>query len=336
MPGALFAFIAAASFGLQSAATRRGVLASSAIIGIYITVVGGVPLFLLATALSGQLFRASSLSWEAYLLLAVVGPVHYLVGRYSIYRATGAMGANRASPLNAMSSPYAVAVAVIVLGERVTPLMGVGMALVMAAPFIMVQRRGQGESGAADRAEQAGPPGPAASSSSAERTSGAASWPGARARERAAPPRLRLAEGYLFGTLSAIAYGTTPILVRAALRDTGLSMLGGLVAYSSASILLLLALALPGRRALVRGRMDTTAIRWFAFAGVTIFLAQMFWFLALGAAPVTVVSPIMRSATVYTLLFSFLVNRRLESFGPRVLGGMGFAISGAVLVALRA
>ena len=335
MPGALFAIIAAASFGLQTAATRRGVLASSAIIGIYITVVGGVFLFLLATALSGQLFKASRLSWEAYLLLAAVGPVHYLVGRYSIYRATGAMGSNRTTPLNAMSAPYAVLVAVIVLSERITPLMGVGMAMVLTAPFIMLQPRGQGQHEPAPRAEQADPPGPADSSSSVEPPAGTAPWPGTPARERVARPPLRLAEGYLFGTLSAVAYGTTPIMVRAALEDTGLSILGGLVAHSSAAIVLLLALALPGRRALVRGRMDMTAVRWFTLSAMTIFLAQMFWFLALGAAPVTVVSPIMRSAAAYTVLFAFLINRRLESFGPRVLGGIVLAISGAALVALR-
>ena len=323
MPGAVYALLAAASFGFQSVATRRGVLASSAWTGIYITVIGGVPLFLLAATLSGQLFKASRLSAEAILLLMVAGSVHYLVGRYSSYRAIGAMGSTRTAPFHALSAPYSVVMAMLLLGERVTPLMGVGIGLVLFAPVVMIQRSVQGSSaGAAD------------SSDPGESASWAASGPGTRSRDRAAPPPLRLREGYLYGTLSSLAYGTTPIMIRAALRDTGLSLLGGLIAYSTAATLLLLSLGLPGRLASMRSTQGT-AVRWFMLGGVTIFMAQMLWFLALGAVPVTVVAPIMRTAALYTVFFSFLINRRLESFGPRVMLGVFLAVAGSVMVALK-
>lgn len=141
---------------------------------------------------------------------------------------------------------------------------------------------------------------------------------------------MRLAEGYFWGVIAALVYGSSPPIIRAAIGGTGLGIAGALVSYASASALLLLTFALPGRWASLQ--QIGKAGWWFALAGLTVFFAQMFRYVALDLAPVTVVSPLQQTGALFTVFLSFLVNRHLESFGPRVLVAIALAVSGSVLV----
>ena len=143
MLGALFAVLSALSFAFSTITARRGVIGSSASFGLYITVILGVPLFAIAALATGQLFDTFDLSPEDMGMLAAAGVLHFLVGRYCNYRCIDAIGANRSQPLQATNTIYSVVVAVIVLSEEVTPLMGVGIVLLVVGPLIMVERRRQ-------------------------------------------------------------------------------------------------------------------------------------------------------------------------------------------------
>ena len=54
----------------------------------------------------------------------------------------------------------------------------------------------------------------------------------------------RYLAGYIFASLAALAYGTTPIMARFALEHTGpaTGILGGLIAYVAATAVVALAL----------------------------------------------------------------------------------------------
>ena len=75
MLGALLALASAATFGLNSAALRRGVLTGGVLQAMAITVPLGVPLFLLANVLAGSvdsLVQFSLPSWAWFALAGVV------------------------------------------------------------------------------------------------------------------------------------------------------------------------------------------------------------------------------------------------------------------------
>lgn len=309
MLGALLAVCSALSFAFSTITARRGVIGSSASFGLYITVILGVPLFAIAALATGQLFDTFDLSTEALAMLAGAGVLHFLIGRYCNYRCIDAIGSNRSQPLQATNTIYSVVVAVLVLSEEVTPLMGVGIVLLVVGPLIMVERR---------RPAPASPNAPASA---------------------AAPPRPnaatnpRYVEGYTFGLLSAAAYGTSPIMIRYALEDTGLGIAGGMVAYVAAAGVLILALAIPGRIRDLRG-FSLQVVPMFAASAVAVFLAQLFRFAALAIAPVSLVTPLTRLGVVFVPTLSFVFNRNLESFSPRVLTGIALSGLGAVLLAL--
>jgi drug/metabolite transporter (DMT)-like permease len=310
--GALVAIFSALSFSLSDVSVRRGVARAPASQGAFVTILLGVPLFIAAALITGQLLRAGELSGHGYLLLAVAGVIHYVAGRNFNYAAIGAIGAARSSPIQSLTLPYSVFVAYFTLGEGVTTGMAIGMVLILLGPAIIVERRVGAVPVAATGA-------PVASAAAAEPARGF---------------ELRQAEGYLFAFCGAICYGSSPVLIRAALEDaSGLSILGGLVSYVAAAAVLLVSLLIPARRHLAAA-FQPEVMRAFAPAGFFVFMAQMLRFVALSIASVAVVATLLRFAGVFTLFLSWWFNRSLERITWRVVAGVLMSLSGAVLLVL--
>jgi drug/metabolite transporter (DMT)-like permease len=309
MLGAVFALLSALSFSLQNIMARRGVAQASPLAGAFITILLGVPIFAIGALITGQLLRMDILSLEDYMLLAAAGVVHFVVGRNFNYRAVAAIGAARVGPVQALTTPYSILIAVIFLGESISPVMGIGIVLILLAPAIMIERRARQPVAARVHT--------AAISGSAE-----------------ARFELRQMQGYVSAGMSAMAYGSSPVFIRAALENqSGLSVLGGLVSYTAAAALMLAGLALPGRRELLTSMRPST-VRLFLGAGFFVAMAQMFRFVALSLAPVSVVTTLTRSGSIFTLGLSWIVNRHLELITPRTVAGAVVSVSGAVLLVL--
>ena len=317
MIGALFALLGAATFGLNDATVRRGVVTGSVVQGLAVTVPIGVPLFFLAALASGQLFDVGDLAGLSVLMLAGAGVAHFVWGRYCNYRAVKAMGGNRAGPVQQTSLLVALVLAVVLLDESVGWLRLVGILLIVAGPTIMVER----QKASAPKAE--------AAATGLPRVAGGSN--GGDSAVVAKPVFTpRLAEGYTFALLSALGYGVSPILVRAGIEESGLSLLGGLISYgAAATVVVLVILASSNLRSSVR-QIEPSNLRWFVISGVAVFLAQMFRYMALAIAPVSVVASLMRLGLVFRVIFGYFLNRGYESFAPRVLLGIAISILGSV------
>ena len=303
MLGAFLALLAAAAFAFNNVSVRRGVVTGSVLQAIAVTVPIGVPLFLAASLAAGSLGAVAGFAPPALLWLALAGVAHFVWGRYCNYRALAAMGSNLAGPVQQTSLLVSLGLAVGLLGEALTLLRILGIVLVVLGPAIIARSR-----------------------------------KGARASSgRAAPAafRPRYAEGYLFGVLSAVGYGVSPVLVRAALEgaEPGVALAGALVSYAAATAVILPLLL--GRRA--RRQMfdlDRRAARWFALAGLAVFLSQMLRYLALALAPVAVVAPLLRTSIAFRVLFAWFVNREHEVFHRRLMVGVALSLLGALALTL--
>ena len=71
MIGVLLAVASAFAFSLSNALVRRGVRSGSASQRAFVTVILGVPLFLVAALVAGQLFRIGSMSLSSLGYLCV-------------------------------------------------------------------------------------------------------------------------------------------------------------------------------------------------------------------------------------------------------------------------
>ena len=310
MLGGLFAICSAATFAFNNASVRRGVLTGSVAQAMAITVPIGVPLFFLAALVTGTLGEITGFSQQGLAALVLAGALHFVWGRYCNYRATKALGTNLVAPIQQVNLIITLLLAIWLLGETFTVLKIIGIALVLLGPSITMRER------------------PAERPISDEKIT-------AIDAEKPAAFAPKYAEGVTFALLSAVGYGLSPILVRVGLEHKGLgaSFAGGLIAYLSATAVMALVMLWPGqvRHALAVNRESA---KWFALSGFLVFLSQMFLYMAMAVAPVTVVSPINRTSIVFRLYFSRWLNPDHEVFGGSVIVGTIVSLAGAVALTL--
>ena len=297
MLGAALALLSAFTFGINNAAARRGVVTGSVLQGLAITVPIGVPLFASLCLFTGGFAALSGFPGKSWLWFSAAGIIHFIVGRYGNYRANKCMGSALSSPFQQMSLLVALVLALVFLGDILTPLKIFGIVLVVLGPAIMVRGMHRGTGG----------------------------------KKSTADFTPKYAEGIVWGLVCAFGYGVSPLLVQVGLAGGGLAdgIAGGLVSYAAASVIMLAILMLPGNLAHVRG-LDRTNAKWFTTSGVFVFLAQAFRYMALSVAPVSVVVPVQRLSVVFRVIFSWMLNRDHEVITFWVLAGIGLSFVGAM------
>ena len=295
--GGFLALCAAATFAMNNAIARRGVLSGSVIQAMAISVPFGVPLFLIAAWISGGLDLIPTFSLPALGFMASAGVVHFVGGRYCNYRAVKAIGANLAGPVIEGSTIVALTLAVLLLGEQLTVLKIIGVALILGGPALTVERKPK------HRPDLAFTP--------------------------------SYFEGYLYSVFAAFAYGTSPILVSFAISKAGLpaSIAAGLISYIAATIAILLVILVFGQVQHVRDMSRETA-KWFCWAGFFVGVSQMFRYMALALAPVSVVSPIQRLSLIFRFFIGYIMNRQYEIFSSRILAATIVSLLGAIFLSL--
>ncbi|WP_114965663.1 EamA family transporter [Alkalilacustris brevis] len=301
MLGAALALSSAAFFGLNNAVVRRGVLSATILQGMSITVLLGIPVFLFFGLFLGAYAALAEMSVPAYLWMALAGVVHFVIGRYGDYRATRSLGTALSSPVQQLSVLVALALSLTFLGEEITGLKFIGLVLVLMGPTVVLARRA--------RARE-------------------------QAREKAFEPRY--AEGFLWGGISALCFGTSPLFIALGLGAGGSvsdGVAGVIVSYSVAGVVVLAMMIHAGGTAYMRA-MDRGASGWFLLATVLVAVSQMLRYMALSVAPVSVVVPIQRLSVVFRLIFAAILNRDTEVFDSIVVLGIIIAVSGAVALSL--
>jgi drug/metabolite transporter (DMT)-like permease len=309
MLGALLAVLSAATFAFNNAAARRGVITGTVIQAMAVTVPVGLGCFVPASLVTGAAARLPALPAASLAAMAGVGLLHFIVGRYCNYRANQAAGANLVAPVIQLQVFVSVVLAVIVLGEPCSVLQLLGGAVMLAGALI-TQRQ---------------PHKPAAAPAPAAR-------PLASDAHAFLPRR---AIGYLFASLAALAYGTSPIMARGALAHTGpmTGLAGGLISYGTATAAMAIGALSPAFRANVAA-LNRENLRWFVYSGVFVAMAQGLFYAALAVAPIMVVMPLMQLSLIFRFGFARTMNRHHEVFGPLVTLGTVLAIAGACMISL--
>ncbi len=319
MLGGFLALLSAATFAFNNATVRRGVLTGTVLQGLAITVPIGVPIFLGVSVAAGGVGKVFGFSPAAFLALAGAGVIHFVWGRYCNFRATKAIGANLVAPVQQFSLILTLVLAVWILGESLTMLQLIGIVLVVLGPTLTL---GQGATRTKKPADEP------------EGTPIDVETDGDPGRPAAFNPNY--VEGYLFALLSSSGYGVSPILVRFGLANggPGASLAGGLIAYAAATVVLtLIIVLLPGYFAHVRS-VRPDAAEWFTISGVLVCVSQMFSYMALSIAPVSIVTPIARLSIVFRVYFSWWLTPDHEVFGAKLVLGTLVSMLGAIALSV--
>lgn len=307
------ALLSAATFALNNASLRRGVLTGSVWQAMAITVPLGLPVFFFVALFSGTLGAVADFSLHSWLILGSSGILHFIWGRYCNYRATRAIGTNLTAPIQQVNLIVSLTLAIIVLGETLTPLRVLGIALVLAGPYFAM--RSNKKPVVKTIAEEAA----------------AASEVDPETADEPPPFVPKYTEGIIFSILSATGYGVSPILIRLGLEGKGLhaSVAGGMVAYLASTAFFMLFMLWPGR---IREALQTDreSLKWFTISGLLVSLSQLFLFMAQSIAPVAVTAPISRMSILFRLYFSRLLNPKHEVFGGQMIVGTIISLLGAL------
>lgn len=300
MLGGVFALLSAATFGLNITTARRGVIAGTVAQAIAVTNLIGAALLALIALGFGAYGEFAFMSGEALAWFATVGVSHFVLGRYATYRAAKALGAAQSGPIQQVSLLLSLTLALIFLGETLTPLRAFGIVFILLAPLLILRQ--------------------GATKGEVTTRSGI---------------RLNYVEGYFWGLVCAAAFGTTPLLVSFGLDGGGLlrGIAGSLVSYCAAAVTVVVLMAFPAFRLTVLA-MDRPTGKWFCATGIFVGLSQLFVFMALALAPVTVVQPIQRTALMFRVTFSWLINRDHEVIGLPVLIAIALSMLGVLAVTI--
>lgn len=312
MLGVIYTLLSAVTFGLNSATVRRGVITGTVTQLVALSIPLGLALFAAVAWAVGETEQMHAFSPRSCVLLASAGVLHFVFGRYCNYRSIQAMGANLSAPIQQGNLLVSLVVAIVFLDETLDALKILGTGLMVGAPALIYgtqKMRGLARSTAAQR-----------------RSVGAAVAPAPKFEPR-------LAEGYIFGGLSCLCYGVSPALVRGGLESTGLALAGGIVSYGAASVLIVLMLLWPGARRDLAA-IDHRNLLWFVITGVTVCISQIFLYMAMAIAPITVVQPLMRCSTLFGTLSAWLFNRKHESFELGLLAAIALSLVGALALTL--
>jgi drug/metabolite transporter (DMT)-like permease len=299
--GAVLAILSAATFALTNATGRRGVISGTPAQGMVISMPVGLACFVALALATGAAQHLGRFTSAALASLSAAGVLHFVLGRYCNFRASQAAGVNLTAPVVQLNSVVTLVLAVVVLREPCTVLQTVGAVLMVSGSLITQRSSLAAETGKLDKL--------------------------------AFKPRV--AAGFFFALVAALAYGTSPIVVRQALQDAGAlsGLAGGTVAYAAATVAVALGLLIPTLRRNVLA-VSTQNARWFVYSGVFVAAAHGFLYSALAVAPIMLVAPLLQLSLVFRFLFALLLNPHHEVFGFVVVLGTVVSVLGACAIAI--
>ncbi len=299
MSGSLLALLSSICFAACNICTRRGVMRiKDAALGGYISVFVAPPLFLLVAMALDDLRAIAAFSKEGYLWLGVAGIIHFVLGRSSNFWSFKYLGANMASVFSALQLVYTIFLGFFLLGEQITGNMILGSLLIMVGPALLAWPQGDSHTARGDQDD--------------------------------GKPRLSR-PGVMAALLAGVFFGISPFFIKRGLAEGGSALAGAFISYSSASFILGLSMINTVRRTEII-RMETKALLWFVASGLFVALAQLLRYSALKSDPISVVGPLIATTPVFLLAFSFIMNRKVESFRMNVILGALLVVLGAALV----
>ena len=292
--GIVFAFSAALGFGfnqiLVRIATQRVPAPAAALLSASTGLVMAGTLALVFHREAFGEVPLSAIPW--YLLLATL---HHPLARTLNFTAISMVGASRAVPFNSVSPLFAAVLAILILGERPSPILYAGT-LVVALGMTLVVTGGR-----------------------------VAPQPESQTRYNRLGYVLAVAAGCGFGAVSIVASYINANFSPALVTVTFSQLLGSLLLGLGAHRPLITTFRQEERRARV-----PVAI----LAGMCAGAGAICFFSALAHAPVTVVVPISFASPLVTFTISAVFLRRLENVNGVIALGTASVVAGVVLVVL--
>jgi drug/metabolite transporter (DMT)-like permease len=304
MLGAVLGLISAVFFGANSIITRRGMMRVSSNYVATMTVFTGPIFFFILGIITGDLFKLGQIPLEALIYLALSGITHFALGRTWSYRSIQLLGSNRSNIVTSLNPVVTIILAMIILGETITWIMGIGILCTLTGPLLVLLKEEVVQSSSQSKSN-----------------------PHGKEIDRAT-----LFKGIFYGLGGAFFWGSSAIFIKLGLEHGGYSIAGSFIAYLSASLTIMPSAFMNQNRREEILHGGEKAFKIALLSGLTTNIAQLARYVAMGLASAIVVSLMQRTMPLWVLTFAFIFNRKYESFSRWVLLGNGLLIIGTVLI----
>jgi len=296
---AALAILASLFFAIGAIFSRRGSMLMSPTGGAQITVLMGPPIFALLAFIFGEINESFSLPVLAYVFFGLAGVLHFVGGRSLQFLGIQAIGASRASVIITLSPLVSVLIAMIVFDETPGWAVGIGAVFLVLGPIFIVvgERRRRPQT----------------------------------IDTESSMPDVDLARGFLLSGGAAVIWGITPILVKAGLNESDLPVLGTLVSYAAAAIVVGGILGQPGAGNRLLS-MDRNGVRWYVLAGLAVSSAHFVRYLALSEGDVTTVALMLQLVPLFVFLLTWFLNRKIETLNAFLIAGGVAVVAGSAIV----
>jgi len=118
--GVLFAFLTSFFFALNSIATRRGVLTGYIFPSVFISLLVGIPMYIILLPFCNDINLLPKVTFYSLLPFIISGVINYAIGRYTLYSAIHYIGSAISVPIITTSQIIAAFIAIPLLHESVT------------------------------------------------------------------------------------------------------------------------------------------------------------------------------------------------------------------------
>jgi drug/metabolite transporter (DMT)-like permease len=138
--------------------------------------------------------------------------------------------------------------------------------------------------------------------------------------------------GLLMGLGVALCSSGSATLIRPVMQETDAVYAATFVMYLAAFVVILIILLFRGQQRNNVIRQDSRTLLILSSASVILVVGHLFRFFTLQRTPVSIAQPIFATIVIFTLLFSWVVNRRIDVFNWRVIAGIVMVLAGVYLI----
>ena len=296
MIGQFLAILSGLGFAGSSVFIRQAVFRTKeAGTSVFISVLFGVLVFSLVLVISGNAGQLGTASWQAIAALAGAGIIHFALGRWLTYYSLRLIGANQSSPLRGSSTLVSVVLGITLVDERFTWGLAWGVCfIIIGVTLVSVESGGDGMSDITTTRKDS-------------------------------------IKGIAAALLGGICYGISPVLVKIAIEEGNSPYTGIFISYSTAFVFMFI-------HRLIIHKLGEVLVSYkkaivpMSVGVISISVAQICRYVSLDYIPVSVVSPLNSTATLFTILLSFIINRRIELFTWKIIVGAILVVSGVFFI----
>ena len=138
--------------------------------------------------------------------------------------------------------------------------------------------------------------------------------------------------GLLMGLGTAICSAGSATLIRPVMTETSAIYAATFVMYLAAFVVIIGILLFRREQRLHILQEGRSTFLILSAAAVFLVIGHLFRFSALQYSPVSVAQPLIATIVIFTLLFSWIINRRIDVFNWRVVAGIVMVLAGVFLI----